>query len=187
MPGPQQPARTVGPEAAALEPVKPDVESADGDGGGPEFSGGLTQVLEAIGGLYARLAAFTAARQPDPITADALAAVIGQAASIIDDLSTELAAIQNALETKAHTASRYGVKIGTDRRPPPLPAGPPADASAASEQYWSLAYRQAFKQAMAKARQAEQHASSQLRDLYATIEPPRELLAGVIAGTAAGG
>jgi hypothetical protein len=178
VPDPQEAPRTLGAEPGGFQPTMP----AGIDDGSPQLNRGLAQVLNALGGLNVRIAAFTAARRPDPIRADALAAVIGQAANILDDLATELTAIRNTLEDKAHTASRYGVKIGTDRRPPPLPAGPPADAAAASERYWAVAYRQAFEQATVHARQARQRAAGQLTDLYATIEPPRESLAGTTAG-----
>jgi hypothetical protein len=178
VPDPRDAARTLGAEPAAFQPAMP----VGIDDGSPELNRGLTQVLDALGELNARIAASTAARRPDPIRADALAAVMGQAASFLDDLATELTAIRNALEDKAHTASRYGVKIGTDRRPPPLPAVPPADAAAASERYWGVNYRQAFEQATVQARQARQRAAGQLTDLYAAIEPPRESLAGTAAG-----
>jgi hypothetical protein len=91
-------------------------------------------------------------------------------------LETALRQAVRALDEQAHTASRYGVKIGTDGRPPPVLAGSPADAAAASERHWALAYRQAFEQAVADARQARRHAASQLTDLCATISGPvREL------------
>jgi len=125
-------------------------------GGSPELDGALTSVLDAISGL----------RAP---TTEPTAAVIGQASSILDELAAELAAIHDALEQQAHTASRYGVKIGTDGRPPPVLAGSPADAAAASERHWALAYQRAYEQAMAEARQARQHAASQLTDLSVSI------------------
>jgi hypothetical protein len=160
--------------------VMPANEPAAINDGSPGPNGALTQVLKAIGGL---MAAFTAAWQRGSITSDALAALIGQAASIVDDLAAELAAIHDGLEEQAHTASRYGVKIGTDGRPPPVPAGKPADAAAASERHWALAYRQAFEHAMTAARQARQRAARRLTDLYAAIEPPRQSPVGLIAGT----
>ena len=141
-------------------------------GGSPELDAALTSVLDAISALRVQTAEPTAGRRGDSITAEAAAAVIGQAASILDELAAELAAIYDALAEQAHTASRYGVKIGTDGRPPPVLAGPPADAAAASERHWALAYRQTFEQAMADARQARQHAASQLTDLCATIGGP---------------
>jgi hypothetical protein len=145
-------------------------------GGSPELDGALTSVLDAINGLRVRTAESAAARRGDSVTAQAAAAVIGQASSILDELAAELAAIYDALDEQAHTASRYGVKIGTDGRPPPVLAGSPADAAAASERHWALAYRQAFEQAVADARQARRHAASQLTDLCATISGPvREL------------
>jgi uncharacterized protein YukE len=130
--------------------------------------------------------AFSSAWRRDSITADALAAGIARAASIVADLAAGLAAVQNALEEEAYTASRYGVRIGTDGRPPPVPDRPPADVTAASKRYWALAYRRAFEQAMAKARQARQRAAIQLMDLYAGIEPPRRTLARVVSGAATG-
>lgn len=104
--------------------------------------------------------------------ADTLAAVLGQAEDIVDRLAAELAEIQDALEQEAYTASRYGVKIGIDGRPPPVLAGPPADAAAMSERHWTLAYQQAFERAMVAARQANQRAASQLMDLSARIGGP---------------
>lgn len=115
--------------------------------------------------------AFTSAWRRDSGTAEVLAVVIGQAAGIIGGLAAELAVIENALEEQAYAASRYGVNIGTDGRPPPVSAGPVADATTASTQHWALAYRQLYGQAMAKAQQARQQATRQLMDLYARVEP----------------
>jgi hypothetical protein len=142
------------------------------DDGGPEPGGALTRVIDAISGLCAELAAVLAHRGgqvQDPVTVDSLATVIGRAARIVNGLAAELAEIQNALQQEAHTASRYGVKIGVDGQPPPVLAGLPADAAARSEQHWALTYKKAFEQAKAEARQARQRAASQLMDLSATI------------------
>src|SRR5580658_6037823 len=89
------------------------------------------------------------------------AQLIGRAAGIIGGLAAELAVIKNALEEQAYAASRYGVNIGTDGRPPPVTGGPAADATTASESYWALAYRQHYDQAMAAAQQAKQQAARQ--------------------------
>jgi Family of unknown function (DUF6317) len=146
-----------------------------------------SQLTDGIEGWPPQAAsAFTSAWRRDSITADALAAVIARAASIVADLAAELAGIQNALEEEAYTASRYDVRIGTDGHPPPVPDRPPADVAAASERYWALAYQQAFELATAKARQARQQAVLRLMDLYATIEPPRRTLARAVYGTATG-
>jgi hypothetical protein len=102
-----------------------------------------------------------------------LAAVVYQAASIVDDLATELARVEGALEEQAHTASRYGVRIGTDGRPPPAFAGPPADSGAASERHWTLAYQEAYAQATADAARAGQQAARRLTELHATLAPAR--------------
>jgi hypothetical protein len=102
-----------------------------------------------------------------------LAAVVYQAASVVDDLATELARIERALEEQAHTASRYGVRIGIDRRPPPAFAAPTANSGAASEQHWTLAYREAYAQATADAHRARQQAARRLTELHATLVPPR--------------
>jgi hypothetical protein len=115
--------------------------------------------------------------------ATALDGAVPEAASIIDGLAAELATFENVLEEKAHVASRYGVKIGTDGRPPPLSAGPAPDVTAASEQHWALVYRQAYEQATVQARQARQRAARQLRDLSAMIEPSPQPL-GSHAGAA---
>jgi len=114
--------------------------------------------------------AFTAAWRRDAVAAQTLAVAIAQTAAVVDGLAVKLATIEKALEEQAYTAARYGVTIGTDGRPPPLPGGPPASAAAASEQYWARAYRQAYGQAMADARGARQQAASTLRQLYALIE-----------------
>ncbi len=150
----------------------------------PDITGTVTalngQVSQLTAGGEGRpgpaASAFTTAWRRDSITADALAAVIGQTASIVDRLAAELAMIENALQEEAYAASRYGVKIGTDGRPPPVSAGPPADPAAASEQHWALTYQQVHEQAMADARQARQQAASQLMDLYAMIGPPQRPL-----------
>ncbi len=104
-----------------------------------------------------------------------------EAAGIIDGLAAELAKVENALEEKAYVASRYGVKIGTDGRPPPVSAGPAADVTAASEQHWALVYRQVYEQAMVQVRHARQQAARQLMDLYTKLEssqqcPPHQAL-----------
>jgi hypothetical protein len=105
-------------------------------------------------------------------TAEALAAVIVQTAAIVDGLAAELAMIQNALEEEAYVASRYGVKIGTDGQPPPVPAGPQADLS---ERHWLVAYKLAHERAMADAQQARCQAARQLAHLYEQIKPRRPL------------
>ena len=113
--------------------------------------------------------AFTAAWHRDTAAADTLAVAIAQTAAVVDGLAVRLATIEKALEEQAYTAARYGVAIGTDGRPPPVPGGPPADAAAASERRWALAYRQAYERAMADARQARQQAAITLRSLYRVI------------------
>jgi hypothetical protein len=141
-------------------------------GGGPEPDRAPTRVLGVISSLCAELAAVIAHRgsqAQDPVTVDSLATVIGRAAGIVNGLAAELAEIQNALEQEAHTASRYGVKIGIDGQPPPVLAGLQADAAARSEQHWALTYQKVFEQARAEARRARQRAASQLMDLSATI------------------
>jgi len=135
---------------------------------------GLQTLATALSGFAAEMSAAT---HSDPVTATALAAVISQTASIIDGLAVELATIQGALEDEAHVASRYGVAIGTDGRPPPVAARPAADATAASEQHWALAYRQFYEQAMARAQQARQRAATQLTVLFAQLEPMPPALA----------
>jgi len=111
------------------------------------------------------------ARDPGPT--GPLAAVVYQAASVVDDLATELARIDGALDEQAHTASRYGVRIGIDRRPPPAFAGPSADSRSASEQHWTLAYQEAYAQATADAHRARQQAARRLAELHAALAPPR--------------
>jgi hypothetical protein len=142
------------------------------DDGGPEPDGALTGALDAISGLCAELAAVVARRGSQvqhPSTMDSLATVIDCAAGIVNGLAAELAEIQNALEQAAHTASRYGVKIGIDGQPPPVLPGPQADAAAMSEQHWALAYQKVFEQAKAEDGQARARAARQLMDLAATI------------------
>jgi hypothetical protein len=143
---------------------------AGADGGSEEFSVALTRVLEAIGGC-------------DLAMVDAVAVAIGQTAGIVDGLAGELAAIQAGLDGEAHTASRYGVAIGTDGQPPPMSDGSPADTAAASVRHWALAYRHAFERARAQARQARLRAARQLTDLCATIDQRHVLAAsGSVAG-----
>lgn len=151
---------------------------AGADGGSPELDRALTSVFDAISGLRAQAAEPAAAPPGDSTAAEAAAVMVVQAASILDQLAAELAAIHDTLDEQAHSAARYGVKIGTDGRPPPVLAGPPSDAAAASERHWALAYQQAFERAMAEARQARQHAASQLTDLAARIGAPVALRPG---------
>lgn len=114
-------------------------------------------------------AAFTAAWRRDAGAAQELAAVITQAARVIDDLAVELALIEKALEEEAHTAARYGVTIGTGGQPPLPPDGPPGNAERPSERHWARAYRQAYGKAKADAQHARTQAAGRLRDLYATV------------------
>lgn len=123
---------------------------------------GLRALATALGDLAAEVGA-TGDRQA--------AQLIGLTAGIVDGLAVELAMIETALEEAAHAASRYGVAIGTDGRPPPVSAGPAVDVSAANEQHWALAYRRAYERAMAAAQQARRHAASQVISLRARIEP----------------
>jgi hypothetical protein len=110
----------------------------------------------------------------DRATAGPLVAMICTVAVIVDNLASALAGIENALEDQAHTASRYGVRIGTDRLPPPAWQVPPGDAAAASELHWTLGYQRAHAQAMAEARRARQQAARRLAELHATLGPPRQ-------------
>lgn len=112
-----------------------------------------------------------------------LAAVVYQAASVVDDLAAELARIDGALDEQAYIASRYGVRIGVDRRPPPAFAGPSADSGAASQQHWNLAYQEAYAQATADAHRARQQAARRLAELYASLAPPRPSLGPSAAAT----
>jgi len=177
------------PEDAALIRSGPllAASAADWLGGGSQ---GLQALAAALYGSVPALAAGAQAEdgqagQSDPAAAGALAAVVYQAASIIDDLATKLAAIENALEEQAHTASRYGVRIGTDRRPPPAFAVPPGDSAAATERYWTHLYQQAHAQATADAHRAGEHAVRQFTELQARLAPPRPSL-GPPAAAAAG-
>ena len=110
----------------------------------------------------------------DPAPASPLAAVICRAASIVEDLSAGLTRIEHDLEDQAHTASRYGVRIGTDLRPPPAVAVPAAGVGGASEQHWALAYQRAYARAAADAQRGRQQAARQLAELHATLAPPRQ-------------
>ncbi len=130
---------------------------------------GCVPVIAA--GLHAPDKQAEQARDPGPT--GPLAGVVYQAATIVDALATELARIDGVLDEQAHTASRYGVRIGTDRRPPPAFAAPPADSGAASEQHWTLAYQEAYAQATADAHRARQQAARRLAELHATLAPPR--------------
>ena len=159
-----------------------------------DWLGGDSQGLQALAvALYGSVPALAAGAQAedgqagpsDAAAAGALAAVVYQAASIIDDLATQLAAIENALDEQAHAASRYGVRIGTDRRPPPAFAVPPGDSAAATERYWTHVYAHAHAQATADARRAVQQAVLQLTELQARLAPPRPSL-GPSAAAAAG-
>jgi hypothetical protein len=161
------------------------------------------QVAQLTGGdqgwLGPAAEAFSVAWDRDSVTADALAVLIGRAASIVDALAVELATIENALEEQAHAAARYGVKIGTDGRPPPVfadpPADPPADpaadpaasAAAASERHWALSYRQEYEQARADAQQARQGAAIKLMDLCTMIGPLRPPFAASSSAVSANG
>jgi hypothetical protein len=102
-------------------------------------------------------------------------------------LLTSGAAAQDAAMIRSgplRAASRYGVRIGTDRRPPPAFAGAPADSGAASEQHWTLAYQEAYAQATADAHRARQQAARRLAELHATLAPAR--LAGGPSATSPG-
>jgi hypothetical protein len=136
----------------------------------------ITDVMAALDQQVSRLPAvvpvIASSWRRESVTAQALAAVIVQAASIIDGLAAELAAIENELEEEAYIASRYGVKIGTDGQPPPVPAGTQADAS---ERHWAVAYKLAHERTMAAAQQARRHAACQLTHLYEQIRPPQTL------------
>ncbi len=114
-----------------------------------------------------------AGQLPDPATGP-LAEVICRAASIVDDLAAGLTRIETDLEDQAHTAARYGVRIGTDRRPPPAVGVPSAGPGPASEQHWTLTYQRAYAQAAQDAQRARQHAARLLSELHATLAPPRQ-------------
>jgi hypothetical protein len=179
----RQAAMTFAPQAAAaFRSIMPAGGPASVDSGDPELDHALTQVLELITDIMAvldqrmsRLApagsAFASSWRRDSAAAEALAAVVVQAAAIIDGLAVELAAIQNALEEEAYVASRYGVTIGTDGRPPLVPA-PHADPSG---QHWTVAYKLAHERAMTEARQARQQAARQLAHLHKQVKLPRPL------------
>src|ERR1035438_6402225 len=134
-----------GQPRASMPPGAP----ARADAGRPDFGTALAQVLQAIGGLPALdragddigglqglattlsglapvlsgLAAEAGATRNRPV-----AQLASLAASIVDGLAADLAMIESALADAAHAASRYGVTIGTDGRPPPVSARPAADA-----------------------------------------------------------
>lgn len=136
----------------------------------------ITDVMATLDQQVSRLtlagSMYASAWRRDSVTAEALAAVIVQTAAIVDGLAVELAAIENALEEEAHIASRYGVMIGTDGQPPPVPAGPHTESS---ERHWVVAYKIAHDRAMEDAQRARCHAARQLADLYEQIKPPRTL------------
>jgi hypothetical protein len=128
------------------------------------------QVSRLTGRPWPAGAKFASSWRRASATAEALAAVIVQTAAIVDGLAVELAAIGNALEEEAYVASRYGVKIGTDGQPPPVPAGSQTDLS---ERHWIVAYKLAHERAMADAQQARRQAADRLAHLCEQIKPPR--------------
>jgi hypothetical protein len=136
----------------------------------------ITDVMSVLDRQVSRLAPagsmFASSWRRDSVTAEALAAVVVQAAAIIDGLAVDLAAIENALEEEAYVASRYGVTIGTDGQPPPVPPEPDADLSG---RHWLLAYKLAHERAMADVRQVRQQAVRQLTRLYEQVMPSRRL------------
>jgi hypothetical protein len=135
---------------------------------------GLRSLAAALYDCAPAVAEGPRAGQPaGPAEPGPLAAAICRAASIVDDLAAGLTRIENDLDDQAHTAARYGVRIGTDRRPPPVVAGPPAGAGAASEQHWALTYQRAYAQAVGDAQRARQQAARRLAELHATLAPPR--------------
>jgi hypothetical protein len=165
-------------EADVADPARAPLAQFAEEWAGRDIGGLRTLATE----LFGFAAEMSAAAHQDPMTAEALAAVIGQTASIVDGLAVDLAMIQSTLEDEAYVVSRYGVTIGTDGRPPPVSAGPAADAAAASAQHWALAYRQVYEQAMAAAQQARQYAASQLTALFAQLEPSPYALARAVRG-----
>jgi hypothetical protein len=148
----------------------PLLSGSDGDWPGAGDVAGLRSLASA---LYGCVPAIADGPHADPATTGPLAAVIRRAASVIDDLAAGLTRIEKDLDDQAHTVSRYGVRIGTDRRPPPVVAVPPAEAGLASEQHWALTYQRAYAQATAEAQQARRQAARQLAELHATLAPPR--------------
>jgi uncharacterized protein YukE len=155
----------------------------------PEIAGVTTTLNQEVSQLTGggqgwrgpAASAFSAAWRRDADAVEALALVIGQTADVVDDLAVELAMIEKTLEDDAYIAARYGVRIGADGRPPPVPG----DAATASEQHWARTYRQAYDRAIADAQQARDQAAGRLRDLYATTVPGREpLLRQVLGGGA---
>ncbi len=136
----------------------------------------ITDVMSVLDRQVSRLAPagsmFASTWRRDSVTAEALAAVVVQAAAIIDGLAVDLAAIENALEEEAYVASRYGVTIGTDGQPPPVPPEPDVDSSG---RHWLLAYKLAHERAMADVQQARQQAVRQLTRLYEQVMPSRRL------------
>jgi hypothetical protein len=134
------------------------------------LGGGDTAGLRSLAAtLYGQ-----AGQVADRATAGPLVAAICTVAGIVDNLASALARIEDALEDHAHTASRYGVRIGTDRLPPPASDGPAGDAAAASERHWTLSYQRAHAQAMADAQRVRQQAARRLTELHATLAPPRQ-------------
>jgi hypothetical protein len=136
----------------------------------------ITDVMATLDQQVSRLtlagSMYASAWRRDSVTAEALAAVIVQTAAIVDGLAVELAAIENALEEEAYIASRYGVMIGTDGQPPPVPAGPDTESR---ERHWVVAYNLAHDRAMEDAQRARCHAARQLADLHEQIKPARTL------------
>jgi uncharacterized protein YukE len=165
----------------------------------PDFTGVTTALNQEVSRLTGgeqgwrgpAASAFGAAWRRDAAAVEALALVIGQTADIVDDLAVGLAMIEKTLEEDAYVAARYGVPIGADGRPPPVPGGPPGDDATASEQhcvyeYWARTYRQAYDRAVAHAQQARDQAAGRLRDLYAATAPGREPLVRPVLGGPAG-
>jgi hypothetical protein len=136
----------------------------------------VTDVMAALDRQVTQLAParsqFASSWRRDSATAEALAAVIVQTAAVIEGLAAELAAIEKALKEEAYVASRYGVRIGTDGQPPPVPSGPDADVS---ERHWMLAYKLAHERAIEDAQEARRQAARRLTHLYEQIKPPRSL------------
>jgi hypothetical protein len=139
-------------------------------GHGFQMTDVMATLDQQVSGLPPAVSVLASSWRQESVTAQALAAVIVQAAAIIDGLAVQLAAIENALEEEAYVASRYGVKVGTDGQPPPLPGGPEANVS---ERHWTVAYKLAHERAMADAKQARRQAARQLTHLHEQIRPPR--------------
>lgn len=125
---------------------------------------------------------FTQKWSADSKTAGALVDVTRAAGDAIEELSSSLEALENALYNAAHEAQKQGVPVRPDGKPPMMAATPNPPPELQKAMGALQDYTEQYRQTMEAAKNARLVTEGKLRDIFSAIGPDGNNDTGLSAG-----